>query len=162
MLTRSRHHDEARCKAKQVLMQDPWTMRHAHDDCCNVILDGPRDAHKPRRGVEQVVFGVNARGIGCSAVWPSTTCGMNLHGFECSSRLPVTAWVTKWLNQCIFTISELTSGHPFGPGAASKEKPKTQQNKAIPLQNRVLTSRQGCNHDCTRLALCVAISFCED
>ena len=60
--------------------------------------------------------------VALAAVCPSTARCMNLHGFECSSRFHVTAWVTKRLNQCIFTISGLTSVHPFGPGAASKAK----------------------------------------
>ena len=63
---------EGRCKATQVLTRDLKSIRHALDEGRKVILGGPCEIHKPRRGAGQDEVGVNACGTGCSVPQHST------------------------------------------------------------------------------------------
>jgi hypothetical protein len=56
------------------LTQDLW--RHARDDGRKVILGGPCEIHKPRRGAGQNVDGVNACGTGCNVAQNNTVHGL--------------------------------------------------------------------------------------
>jgi hypothetical protein len=125
-----------------------------------VILGGLCGIHEPKG--EKKVDGESLWHQQETISHTSSRC-MNLHEFGSNAQAAffhVTAWVTKWLNLGLFTISEPLSLHPFGLGAASQTN-KTQQSKSN-IATNTFTSRQECNHDCTMLAPCAAVSFCED